>query len=190
MHVIGIVGSPRKGGNTDVLVTEALRGAASAGATTEKVALVDYEVNPCRACGACHGTGVCAQDDDAAALLEKLFASDAWVLGTPVYWWGPSAQLKAFVDRWYAPIHAPERRAKLAKRVALVSPFGDADPATARHIVGMLDDALAYLKAEFAGQLLVPDTHSRGGVVQDERVMRDAFDLGVRLATQGSPHTG
>jgi len=182
MYILGVVGSPRKGGNTDVLVAEALRGAAGAGSATEKITLVDFRVNPCQACAGCHRTGVCRQDDDMAGLLEKLFASDAWILGTPVYWWGPSAQLKAFVDRWYAPIHSAERKAKMRKRVALVAPFGDSDPDTARHLVGMLADALSYLEADFAGKLLVTAS-GRGEVAGNARAMRDAFDLGVRLAT-------
>lgn len=183
MYVLGVVGSPRKGGNTDVLIDEALRGAASAGATVEKVMLIDYDVNPCRACDGCRKTGICQQHDDMPALLDKLFAADAWILGTPVYWWGPSAQLKAFIDRWYAPNHSPELRAKLRKRVALVSPFGDDDPGTARHIVGMLSDALDYLKADFAAQLLVT-ANAKGEVARNERAMRDAFALGAKLAAE------
>ncbi len=181
MKVLGIVGSPRPGGNTDLLVAEALRGAESAGAETEKLVLSDFEINPCRGCDACAVTGVCRQRDDMAGLLDKLFEADVWVLGTPVYWWGPSAQMKAFIDRWYAPVHSAERKARMAKRVALVLPFGDSDPGTARHIVGMLSDALDYLKADFAGQLLV-SANDPGEVAERPDVMRQAFELGARLA--------
>ena len=181
MRVLGIVGSPRAGGNADLLVGEALRGAASAGAATEKVVLSELEINPCKACEGCHKDGICQQEDDMADLLEKLFASDAWVRGTPVYWWGPSAQFKAFVDRWYAPNQVPERAALLRKRVSLVAAFGDADPATARHVVGMLADSLSYLKAVFVGQLLV-SADKRGEVAGNPRAMADAFALGVRMA--------
>ncbi len=181
MHVLGVVGSPRKGGNTDVLVSEALRGAASAGATAEKIVLSELEIHPCRACGGCHRTGVCQQDDDMGPLVEKLLAADAWVLGTPVYWWGPSAQMKAFVDRWYAPAQTAERKAKLRKRVGLVAAFADADPATPRHLVGMFEEALSYLEADFAERLLVT-ADKRGEVAGNDRAMADAFALGARLA--------
>ena len=55
------------------------------------------------ACDACRKTGQCAQRDDMQALLEKMERSQAWVLGTPVYWWGPTAQFKAFLDGGMAP---------------------------------------------------------------------------------------
>jgi multimeric flavodoxin WrbA len=181
MRVLGIVGSPRKNGNTDILVEESLRGAASAGAETEKVLLADLRIGPCRACEACK-RGECVQEDDMPALLEKMFAADAWALGTPVYWWGPSAQMKAFIDRWYAADNQPARRTRMAKRVALITPYADAGPETARHLVGMLGDALAYLGADFAEKLLVDTVGPAGEVKSRPEALQQAFDLGVRLA--------
>ena len=99
-RALGIVGSPRRGGNTETLVDAVLAGAAEAGAQVEKVILDELDVRPCRACNACRKTGACVQQDDMAGLLEQMQRSDVWVLGTPVYWWGPTAQFKAFLDRW------------------------------------------------------------------------------------------
>ena len=182
VRVFGIMGSPRLGGNTDVLLSEALRGAASVGAATVKVDLVRRDVRPCTGCDGCAKTGVCVIDDAMAELLDEMFASDVWILGTPVYWWGPTAQMKAFIDRWYAGWQTADGRAQMAKRIGLISPFGDSEPETARHIVGMLEDAAAFLKADFAGQLLV--TADRPGeVAGNAKAMRDAFDLGRKLAS-------
>ena len=64
MHVLGIVGSPRIGGNTEVLIDEVLAGAEEAGASTEKVNLNKMEINPCQACNSCYKTGHCMQKDD------------------------------------------------------------------------------------------------------------------------------
>jgi multimeric flavodoxin WrbA len=100
VSVLGVSGIPRRGGNTETLVDEVLRGAA--GAVTEKVVLAQSNVSPCRACNACSRTGICIQDDGMAAIVEKMKASRIWVLGTPVYWWCPTAQMKTFIDRWYA----------------------------------------------------------------------------------------
>ncbi|MCL4466068.1 MAG: flavodoxin family protein [Chloroflexi bacterium] len=181
MRVLGIVGSPRRWGNTDVLVSEVLRGAASTGAVTEKVILSSLKIHPCLACENCHQDGLCRQTDDMAGLLARMFESDVWVLGTPVYWWGPSAQMKMFIDRWYAPVHSKELRALMRKRVTLVTAFADEAPSTPQHIVGMLDDAIAYLKAEWAGQLHVT-AGARGAVSHDPKAMQEAFDLGTHLA--------
>lgn len=180
MRVMGIVGSPRRGGNTDILVGEVLRGAASAGAQTERVFLADLNIAPCRACEGCHQDGFCAQSDDMIPLTERLLDTEVWVLGTPVYWWGPSAQMKAFIDRWYAPEKSPERKARMRKRVALVAPFADEDPATPRHLVGMVAAALDWLQAEFAGQLLVTADAS-GEVAGNQRALQEAFALGQAL---------
>jgi multimeric flavodoxin WrbA len=164
-QVLGVVGSPRRGGNTEVLVDEVLRGAEEAGATVEKVILSELDISPCRACDGCAKIGECVQQDDMPALLDKMRQSQVWVLGTPVYWWGPSAQLKAFLDRWYSQqvdsAHAAMFR---GKRVILVVPMGDADPATARHTVGMFEDALNYVKAELFAAVLATSVNDRGEV--------------------------
>jgi multimeric flavodoxin WrbA len=71
-RILRIVGSPRRGGNTETLVNEALRGAEEAGALVEKVILSKPDIAPCRACDVCRKTGQCAQRDDMPALLEKM----------------------------------------------------------------------------------------------------------------------
>lgn len=184
MKVLAVVGSPRKRGNTDVLVEAVIRGATENGAEVEKVFLADLDVKPCDACDACRKSGRCVVRDDMASLYEKLFASDAWVLGTPIYWWGPSAQLKAFVDRWYAFSGDEERQRVDGKRAALVAAFEDSDPATARHAVGMLRDAFDYLRMDFVDQVLVT-AGARGEAAKNQAALDRAYALGKRLAAQG-----
>ena len=102
MRVLAINGSPRGAkGNTDCIVQPFLEGAREAGADTETLYLKECEINHCLGCFNCwtKTPGVCVHQDDMTPLYDKLFQSDVWVLGTPVYWWGPSAQLKAFIDR-------------------------------------------------------------------------------------------
>jgi len=164
-HVLGVVGSPRRGGNTEVLIDEVLASAAEAGAVTEKVILSELEIGPCTACDACSSTGECVLDDDMERLLQKMRGSDVWVLGTPVYWWGPSAQFKAFVDRWYAQVQRAEDKAVFrGRRVVLVVPMGDSDPLTARHVTGMMEDALRYVDAELFAVVLAPGLNDPGEV--------------------------
>lgn len=183
MKVLGIVGSPRKEGNSDLLVSEALKGAASAGAEVERVFLASLNINPCKGCDSCAKTGICIQKDDMIALTEKLLDADAVILGTPIYWWGPSAQMKAFIDRWYAPNQVEAREVRMRKPYALIATFGDSDAATARHTVGMLQDAFDYLKATFAAQLLV-SADKRGEVAGNEKAMREAFELGKKMGSR------
>ena len=162
-RVLGIVGSPRRGGNTEILVDEALAGAEEAGALAEKVILSELEIGPCRGCDACSNTGTCVQQDDLPALLEQMERSQVWVLGTPVYYWGPTAQFKAFVDRWYGADKAATFR---GKRVALVIPLGSGDAHDARHAVGMLEDALAWQESELFATVVATGVFERGEVRQ------------------------
>ena len=174
-RVLGIVGSPRRGGNTDVLVNEVLAGATEAGALTEKVMLSKLDIGPCRACDACGKTGKCVQQDDMHALLEQMEQSDVWVLGTPVYYWGPSAQFKAFVDRWYG---AGKAVAFEVKRVILTIPLGSGNAHDARHTVGMLQDALAWQKSELFATILAPGVMERGVVRERPDILTAARQAG------------
>lgn len=178
MYVLGVMGSPRKGGNSDVLLERALVGAASRGARVEKIHLDDLEIHPCRACEGCRGAGGCVQEDDMQALYAKMVAADGLIIATPVYWWGPSAQTKAFVDRWYALVPSG---AMEGKRVAVLCAHEDEDPGTARHLLGMFAESFRYLKMHVVGTLAVV-AGERGEVARDERALARATELGCMVA--------
>ncbi|MDH7570155.1 MAG: flavodoxin family protein [Armatimonadota bacterium] len=99
--VIGVSGSPRRDGNTDLAVREALRLLeARTGAETAFVRVSDYRILPCRGCRACMQLGHCIiQEDDFEGLMARFFAADLCVLGAPVYWLGPPGETKNFIDR-------------------------------------------------------------------------------------------
>jgi multimeric flavodoxin WrbA len=174
MRVLGIVGSPRRSGNTEILVDEVLIGAEEAGAMTEKVVLSEVDVAPCKACNECRRDGRCAQEDDMVALLEKMRQSEVWVLGTPVYWWGPTAQFKAFIDRWYGV----ERGVFRGRLVILAIPLGGGSNRYARHTLGMLTDILDYLGSVQSSVLLATGAHGKGAVRSNIELMKKARDAG------------
>lgn len=97
--VLILAGSPRKGGNSDLLCDAFIKGAREVGHETEKLYVEDLKVGGCKACYACRGTGVCFQKDDMAGVLEKMIAADVIVLATPVYFYSLSGQLKTLIDR-------------------------------------------------------------------------------------------
>ena len=173
-RILGIVGSPRRGGNTEILVDEVLTGAAAAGALTEKVILDELDIAPCRACNSCRNSGECVQEDDMQALLERMQNSQVWVLGTPVYWWGPTAQFKAFLDRWYG---AKQVRFE-GRRAILAIPLGGGSANYARHTVGMLSDVLEYLGMELIAMVLAPGAYSLGAVRGHANVLAAARKAG------------
>jgi multimeric flavodoxin WrbA len=177
-RALGVVGSPRYGGNTEILVDEVLRGAAEAGAQTEKVILNQLNVAPCQACGRCMSTGECAQRDDMPTLLEQMKRSQIWVLGTPVYWSGPTAQFKAFLDRWYSA-----RKVEFEKpRVVLVMPMGEPDVSYADCTVQTVKTALAYLTVELFSVLPVPDVWDLGEVREHPDAIEAAYHAGREAA--------
>lgn len=101
--IVILSATPRRGGNSELLCEEFLRGAREAGHTVELIRLREQRIGYCSACDACQKNGGrCVLKDDMAALLEQLIAADALVLATPVYFYTMNAQLKTVIDRCYA----------------------------------------------------------------------------------------
>jgi multimeric flavodoxin WrbA len=101
MKILAIVGSPRPKGNTSYLVDQALQEAAAHGLETEKIILTQYKVNPCQGHDNCSSFSACKQDDDVPWILDKFCNAEGIILGSPVYYYNMTAQMKAFVDRNY-----------------------------------------------------------------------------------------
>lgn len=99
-NVLILSSSPRRGGNSDVLCDEFLRGARAAGHTVEKIFIKDKTINYCKGCGTCALYGKpCPQNDDMPEILDKMLAADIIVMATPVYFYTMSAQMKTLIDR-------------------------------------------------------------------------------------------
>lgn len=104
--ILIISASPRKGGNSDLLCDEFMRGAQEAGHDVEKIRLSEKEINYCTGCCSCvGGVGTCVQQDDMPEIHEKILAADVLVLATPVYFRSMNGQLKTFIDR-ICPIYS------------------------------------------------------------------------------------
>ncbi len=100
MKAIGVVGSPRKGGNTEILTRHTLEAIEEEGLTTELVQLAGLDIRPCNACMVCRkGEERCPIDDDLFPLYLKLKEADAIILASPVYFGSATALLKAFMER-------------------------------------------------------------------------------------------
>ena len=97
--VLIISASPRKGGNSDLLCDQFLKGAKEAGHDVEKVPLREQKINYCLGCGVCNNTHSCVQKDGMKDLLEKMVNADVIALATPVYFYTMDGQLKTFIDR-------------------------------------------------------------------------------------------
>lgn len=113
MKVIGLIGSPRSGGNTERLVQQILAGAAERGADTRSYSLATMKIAGCQGCYACKTDGKCVQQDDMQTLYTEIDQADVVVFGTPLYMGQMTSQAKAFVDR-LTPYLKPDFTTRLA----------------------------------------------------------------------------
>lgn len=101
--VLILSGSPRKGGNSDILCDEFMRGASENGSEVEKIRISEKNIGYCSACYYCQKSGgICAKKDDMNEILEKIIKADVIVMASPVYFYSIDAQLKAVIDRTVA----------------------------------------------------------------------------------------
>ena len=99
-NVLILSSSPRKGGNSELLCDQIIKGAQEAGHQAEKISLREKKINYCTGCGTCvNGTKGCSQKDDMSEVLEKMIAADVIVMATPVYFYTMCGQMKTLIDR-------------------------------------------------------------------------------------------
>ncbi|MDT8899885.1 flavodoxin family protein [Anaeroselena agilis] len=189
-RVLGIVGSPRRGGNTDILVASILDGARAAGASTETVFLGGLTIRECDGCHACWRGAGCPKQDDMNGLYRAIAAADALVLGTPVYWYAPTALMKGFVDRLVFYNCDRNRGDVSGKRAAVVVPYEEDDPATAAPVVEFFARSLHYLEMELAGTAVVGGMARKGQVLEREDALQSAVELGRKLVDGGRLREG
>ncbi len=187
MKVLGIAGSPRRGGNTDLLLDEVLRGAASTGARTRVIYLGKLKIAPCQHCDACLSTGTCAINDDMAQVYGELEEADRVVIASPVQFMGVTAQMKAMIDRcqmfWarkyvlrVSPLPPKPRKGMFVAvgGLKLKSMF-DGARATVKSLFLVLD-------IEYAGELLFPGIDEKGAIAKQPEVLKQAYEAGRKLA--------
>jgi multimeric flavodoxin WrbA len=192
-RALGLVGSPIRGGNVDLLVDQVLAGAASQGAHVEKVFLNDLTIRPCQSCGPGSHAGHCRIDDDMRQVHALLDAADILILGTPVYFDTVSAQMKLMIDRCNCMTPLVERpdgtcafveRPACRKRAVLVAVAGSRQQFRTLRVT--VKGFLKWVGAELVEEVLYGhDSTARGAVVDDPAMLEAAFQAGARAA--GAP---
>lgn len=124
MKVVGVVCSPREGGNTEIMVRQALESAGRAGAETELFLAAGKDISPCQACMSCAKEGVCQIDDDMQTIHRAFEQADGIIFGTPVYFINVSAQAKAIIDRSMALMVSGKLRGKTAAAIVVARRVG------------------------------------------------------------------
>ena len=175
--IVVLMGSPRKGGNTDLLARAFVDG-ASAKHEVELIPVADYKINPCIGCNACFAREdhSCFQKDDMAKIYEKMKQADTLVIASPVYFYGLSAQLKALVDRFHNPI----RNDFPLKRLGLILVGADTLPTLFAPILLQYRMTLEYFHLESIGTVLVRGAQNKGDVHKTDG-LKQARELGEKL---------
>jgi len=181
--ILGIMGSPRKNGNTHVLISKILESAQTeGGAETKLIFLSGLTINECDGCYSCWKGKKCSKKDDMNDIYPLIINSDVLIFGTPVYWFGPTALMKAFIDR-LVYFNCPENRVKIkGKNAVLVVPFEDDDIETASPLLQMFEKSLDYLEVNLIERLIVPGVTKKGEVIEKVEIMNICYELGRKLA--------
>ncbi len=188
MKVLGILGSPRVGGNSDILLEQALTGAKDEGAEVEKIVLSKKKIAGCLDCGKCNETGVCVIKDDMREIHKKILEADIVIHSVPVYFWAMTSQMKAYLDRWCAffdaqwRLHKAYRPKIKGKKIGLITLCGDPNVSTADPIVHSFKNT-----CEFAGLTLLEVVQASAGakaeIANNETAKKRAYDLGRKSVT-------
>ncbi len=177
MNILILSGSPRKGGNTDLLVEAFVKG-ASQRHQVEVISIRDYKVNPCMGCNACfrNEQHLCAQKDNMWIIYEKMAHTDMLIIASPVYFYGLSAQLKAVIDRCHNPI----RDTFPIKKMALLLVGAATLPELFDSILTQYQLCLNFFKLEDAGHVLVRGVKDKDDI-KNTNALNEAFELGQQI---------
>jgi len=185
MFVLGINGSPRIGGNTDLLLEEALRGARSRGARTEKIVLNSLNYSPCQECERANYDSPCIVQDDMHLIYARVRDADAIVLGSPTFFGSLSAQTKMMVDRFQCAWFSKKKRGrdffsreKSCAFIAVQASLQQENFAAARAVVRNL---CATINGVYRDELFCPGLDEKGSSMKHPEFMQRAFDLGERI---------
>lgn len=190
MQVLGIYGSPRRGGNTELLLKELLRGCKDAGAETEEVFLRDLKISPCLEIYACKKDGQCPIPDDMQSIYPKLVEVDVLALASPIFFYAVSAHTKAFIDRCQAMwarkylLKQPISPGKPRRRGVFLSVGGskgskvfDGPLMTAKYFFDALD-------MTFYRSLLFQSIDAKGDIIKHPTAVAEAYALGRELVQE------
>jgi multimeric flavodoxin WrbA len=188
--VLGIAGSPRRRGNSDVMLDAALAGAEAAGARVERVVASDAGIAPCRGCNACSRDGRCIQTDGMAAVYELLDAADVIVVATPVFFASVPSTLKALYDRcqpyWARRYVLGEPPPEHKRPGALLIAAGGGDPYGHGCAEAPTRSVFAVLGVELTDEIVAEPVDAARDVLAKPEVIEACRALGERLGRPGA----
>jgi len=184
--VLVLLGSPRRKGNSAILADQITKGAKAVKVKVETIYLHGKTIASCKACFTCQkrNSKGCSIKDDMQDIYLKLIEADAWVIASPVYWFNMSAQTKIFMDRCFA-LPAYQSDPFKGKRIAIAMTYGGEDPFDSGCVNALrtFQDAFRYTESNIVG-MVYGSAMEAGQIQSNKKVMKEAFDLGKKLASE------
>ena len=190
-RIIGIVGSPRKNGNSDVLLNHILSGAKEEQVFTEKIHLRDYQFQSCIGCEKCRKDTICTGLNDGMSLLyPKILDSQGLILISPTHNYNVTAWMKAFIDRLYCfyafdnnrPRGWSSRLKNQGRKAVVAAVCEQESEEDMGFTLEAMSRPLIALGYEIIGELMVLAIFDRGKVKEKRDALARASSLGVKLA--------
>jgi multimeric flavodoxin WrbA len=185
VKVVGISGSPRKGGNTDTLLNSALHGAEEAGGEVVKIYLNDLNLKGCQECGGCSSTGICVIDDDMKRIYRLFEELDVLIVASPVFFSGLSSQTKMMIDRcqciWARKYLLKKPLGTDRKRVGAFLSVGGRKKSDFSNAMSVIRVFFINIDVEYGGALTYPGIDRKGGIEDHPTALGEARSLGRDL---------
>jgi len=186
MMILGIMGSPRIEGNTDLLLDEALEGAQSRGAETEKVIVSKLKISSCLEDYGCLKDGNCTIKDDMTDIYNKLLEADGVIIASPIFFYGITSQAKALIDRcqalWVRKYILKQNTSSLGRKGAFIAVGATKGKSLFDGSILTVKYFFEAIGVEYTDELLVRGVDNKGESRDHPTKLSDAFELGRRLA--------
>jgi len=193
MKVLGINGSPRIGGNTDILLDKALGGAKAKGADVEKIILNDLRFSPCQECENAKDDGSCLLPDDMQEVYRKIKDVDVIILASPIFFGSLSAQTKMMVDRfqclWRTKYTLKKDIGYKRIKGAFISVEGSDRKDFFEDARSIIKNLFATINAEYKEELFCSNIDKKAGVLKRSDYLKKAFELGKKLVIWNSKNS-
>jgi multimeric flavodoxin WrbA len=190
VRVLGLFGSPRRGGNTEILLEEALKGAEKEGARVERLYLSDFTITPCKECHGCDPTGNCVILDDMQKIYPRLLEADVVILASPIFFYGVTAWAKALIDRtqplWvrkYLLKDPSLGKGGKRRKGFFISVGATKGPKVFDGAVLTVKYFFDVLNAEYVGELVFRGVEAKGDILKNPKALEQAFEAGRRLVS-------
>ena len=188
MKILGLAGSPRRNGNTDLLLAEFLKGAVGKGAEVKTIYLNNLKITHCEHCDSCFKVGKCKIQDDMQMVYKELEQADIIVLASPVQFSGPPATVKAMIDRcqslWARKyvLKIPSLSRERIRKGFLISVGGTRMKDMFEPTRGIVKTWFHVLEIEPVGELLFAKVDEKGAILKQPEALQKAYEAGQKLA--------